>query len=118
MTNGRDEAAAERYVLVRSGDGTAYAAIPESIVEAHRLSDAQRTELAAQLRADDADVKGFDWRSGGLWPAGTAMPKPLPEYNPKLPMRGGFDSVGLRWVAPQYVSFGSYASAGAYEGRS
>lgn len=117
MASEQNGAAAELCVLVRTGDGTAYAAIPESIVEAHRLSDEQRAELAARFTAEDADVKGFDWRSGGLWPAGTSMPAPLPEYNPKLPMRGGFDSVGLRWIAPQYVSFGSYASAGGYARR-
>lgn len=64
MTNERNEAAAEPCLMVRTEDGTAYA-IPQSVVETHRLSDEQRAALEARATADDGDVDGFYYGPSG-----------------------------------------------------
>jgi hypothetical protein len=105
MTNERDESNGEPCLMVRAEDGTAYA-IPRSIVEAHRLSDEQRTELEAHYAADAADTGGFDLSSGGFVGPDYKRPAPLPYYNATAPNLGGWDGVGLRYVQPRPLKIG------------
>jgi len=64
MTSKQGETAQEMGLMLRADDGVTYV-IPQSVVEAHRLSDEQRTELEAQLAADGADVEGFYYGPSG-----------------------------------------------------
>jgi non-specific serine/threonine protein kinase len=101
LTGGSRDMAA-RHRTLRADDGTVYA-IPRSVVEAHRLSDAQRMELEAHL---GADVDGFYYGpSGNVGTFGSGTPGPAPRsYDPNKPLLGGWDGVGLRYVQPAYVT--------------
>lgn len=103
MTNERVETAGEPHLLLRAADGTTYA-IPQGIVEAHRLSDEQWADLEAGLRADGVDVEGYIHDpyppTGNVGTFGSGTPGPVGQYDPSRPYLGGWDGVGLRYVPP------------------
>jgi hypothetical protein len=53
-----------------------------------------------QMDQHEDEVQGYDVTSGGIIPAGTPKTTPLQPYNPANPAAGGWDGVGLRYVAP------------------
>ena len=57
------------------------------------------------------EVQGYDVTSGGIIPAGTPKPAPLQPYNPANPSAGGWDGVGLGYVAP--VNYHTYIISGS-----